>query len=352
MNSTSLYDLSYTYHYSKYSCSRAFYFIHIVFCYLIFLFGVFAFVTRLHPKIKFLHRWCGIIYIISMLFCTASSLLIHNTGLPLAVLISFAYVLVFMTIAWFLIKAHQLKYYNLAVEAVGEEIKEGKYATNKDFNLKDQINTKTTEILGNRTLVQKMFSLKSFHGILMFTSWLNIAGRIFASNQSGDFTCYTYPVFKPVNSTYGPVCSSVGCSDEHVCSMECTGDILDPNCIDCQESYVDSGMHWHDHEPELVPEIDPNYDRLPWANNELGWALYLSLGPIVFGILVSVIWSTIDYFCGGKKTLAAESIDIEQEPVVVKRPEPNTIQVPESKDQEPAIIDIPESKKEKSDKLK
>jgi hypothetical protein len=300
-NSSSFYDLSYTYHYSKYSCSRTFYFIHIVFCYLIFLFGIFAFVTRLHPKIKFLHRWCGILYIISMLFTTASSLLIHNTGLPLAVLISFAYVMIFLTVAWFLIKAHQLKYYNLAVEAVELDIKEGKHADNADFTLRDEISTKTVEILNKRTLVQKMFSLKSSHGILMFTSWLNIAGRIFASNQSGEFTCYTYPVYKPLNSTYGPVCSSIGCSDEHVCSMECSGDITDPMCTDCQESYVESGMHYHEHEFEPVPEIDPNYDRLPWANNELGWALYLSIGPIAFGILVAIVWSSIEYCINKKK---------------------------------------------------
>ena len=51
-------------------------------------------------------------------------------------------------------------------------------------------------ILKDRNLPQRIFSLKAFHGIFMFMSWINITGRIFASNQSGDFECYTYPIYK------------------------------------------------------------------------------------------------------------------------------------------------------------
>jgi hypothetical protein len=57
-------------------------------------------------------------------------------------------------------------------------------------------------IMRNRSFKQRFFSWKTFHGIVMFTSWINIAGRIPVSNQTGNFTCHTYPVWKKLNSTY------------------------------------------------------------------------------------------------------------------------------------------------------
>ena len=47
------------------------------------------------------------IYLAAMLYATASSLLIHNTGLPLAVLVSFCFCIGGLTIAWCLILCHK-----------------------------------------------------------------------------------------------------------------------------------------------------------------------------------------------------------------------------------------------------
>ena len=253
INSTSLYDLSYTYHYSKYSCLRSMYFVHIVFAYLVCISGALCFLSRLHPKTHFLHRWFGISYILTMLYCTATSLLIHNTGLPLGVLVSFIICLVGLAIGWMLALAHRITLTSHAVECLEIDIKNGTKVT----FLKRMIDNKKSEIMANRTFVQRLFSYKTFHGMFMFMSWFNITGRIFASDQSGEFTCYTYPVFKPVNSTYGPP----------------------------------AGMDLADKPIEIVPELNPNYNRLPWANNELGWGMYFSVVLLAGAFIVGMIWS-------------------------------------------------------------
>ena len=235
-NSSNLFNYEYTYQYSKYSCSRTFYFIHVVFCYIIFLSGIGAFITRLHPKIKPVHEWFGRTYILSMMYSTASSLLIHNTGLPLAVLVSFVYCLLGLGLGWIFIVLHKKMIFNkvLAKKIEGVE------------DLRRHLNIATKEVIESRSRVNKLFSYKTFHAMLMFLSWFNIAGRIFASDQSGDFTCYTYPIYKIDNRS----------SKEII----------------------------------LVPEEDPNYARLPWANNELGWGLGLFFGPLIFAFFFGMLW--------------------------------------------------------------
>ena len=258
INSSTLFDYSYTYHYSKYSCSTIFYFIHVVFCYLIFFSGLGCFITRLHDKMKPAHSWFGRIYILTMLYATASSLLIHNTGLPLAVLISFCYCIGGLTIAWILILLHKMNLENKARNFTFMELI-GEISENLEFKVQDKkigsyIDDVKVRILKNRTLTERVFSYKTFHGIFMFLSWFNITGRIFASDQSGDFECYTYPIYKVGNQT-------------NISSIEFT----------------------------LVPEEDPNYSRLPWAANVWGWYLGVSLGPIIVAFLVGLVWSCVSY---------------------------------------------------------
>jgi hypothetical protein len=69
-------------------------------------------------------------------------------------------------------------------------------------SLEYMIRAEKGAIIAERSVWQRFFSLKALHGILMFTSWINIVGRIFASNQSGDFTCHTYPVYKQVQRVH------------------------------------------------------------------------------------------------------------------------------------------------------
>ena len=251
INSTTLFDYSYTYHYSKYSCSTDFYFIHVVFCYIIFLSGLGAFITRLHSKMKPAHQWFGRVYILSMLYATATSLLIHNTGLPLAVLYSFAICIGGLTLAWILILLHKSWLNDLALKNLYEKFKKLILSVNSK-PLIEHINEEKTQILGKRNACQRLFSYKAFHGALMFMSWINITGRIFASDQSGDFQCYTYPIYKVGNET------------------------------SLNQSII---------EFDIVPEIDPNYDRLPWAHIENWWAVIFSVGILAVALIFGAIWS-------------------------------------------------------------
>lgn len=244
INSTTLFDYSYTYHYSKYSCSTVFYFIHVVFCYIVFLSGLGAFITRLHSKMKPAHQWFGRTYILSMLYATASSLLIHNTGLPLAVLYSFAICIGGLTIAWILILLHKEWLNNIILNRTG--------ILNRNYTISKYINEEKTKILKKRNTCQRLFSYKAFHGALMFMSWINITGRIFASDQSGDFQCYTYPIYKVGNET------------------------------SLNQSVI---------EFDIVPENDPNYDRLPWAHIEGWWAVIFSVGILLVALIFGAIWS-------------------------------------------------------------
>ena len=254
INSTTLFDYSYTYHYSKYSCSTAFYFIHVVFCYIVFLSGLGSFITRLHPKIKPAHQWFGRTYILSMSYATASSLLIHNTGLPLAVLYSFAICIGGLTVAWILILLHK----NWLNTLVFKNIYEKLYLNGFMIPIPEYIDYEKGLILEDRTFCQRLFSYKTFHGALMFMSWINITGRIFASDQSGDFQCYTYPIYKIGNDT------------------------------------MELAMDQSNIEFDIVPEIDPNYNRLPWANIENWWAVIFSIGPFLLAFAFSALWSGIE----------------------------------------------------------
>merc|ERR1712150_461721 len=94
---------------------------------------------------------------------------------------------------------------------------------------------------------ERIFSLKSIHGILLFSSWFSLAGRIFASNLSGDFTCHTYPVYKPIDTP----------------------------------EFQGKGKNW-----TLVPEENPNYADLPWANGEVEWT-FMMIG-ISYGIAIAI----------------------------------------------------------------
>lgn len=192
---TTLFSPDYTYSYSKYSCIRGFYFAHVTFCYLTFLSGLVCLVTRaLPPTYKKFHAWSGRLYILCMLWATATSLLIHNTGLGLSTLISFAAVLICLSVGWFAILFYRIGLQNEAFSQIKPE------SIEEHGGLQAAVSSKITEILEKKTAFQRLVSLKSMHGVLFFVSWFNIMGRIFASNQSGDFTCHTYPVYKPINT--------------------------------------------------------------------------------------------------------------------------------------------------------
>lgn len=247
--SESFLSYDYTYHYSKYSCVRGFYFAHIVFNYLIAFSGLFAFLSRIGPSnLKWTHRWFGRLYIICMLWSTATSLLIHNTGLPEAVLWSFLWVLSGLCIAWVLIIFHMQQMEQLATEFVEKKIAAGE----TPFDLQAQIDQAKGDIARNKTFVQRFFSWKAAHGILMVVSYCNIIGRVFVTPISSDFHCMTYPVYKPL------------------------------------------GVYANTSLAHYVPGIDPNYSRTPWSKTGLpGWATLLLLAPLFGALIIGAIWSAI-----------------------------------------------------------
>ena len=251
--SSSLDTYDYTYQMDKISCVREFYFLHVTLAYLVMLCGIMCFVCRAVPSLRQYHAMFGRGYIICMLWCMGTSLLIHNSGLPIAVLISFVWVLGGLTVAWILIKIHQAN----AEKEVLLQAEHFKYT----MDISTAIHEARVELASRhhrKTLFQVIFSYKAIHGMLMFVSFINISGRIMASDQSGDFVCYTYPMYKPLNSStyyYHQVGSTL-----------------------------------------LLPEHDPKYDRLPWAHMGLGgWGAALSLGPLAFALAFGCAWYYVFY---------------------------------------------------------
>jgi len=246
-------SLDYTYSLDKLSCVRQFYFIHLTFAYLVVLSGLACFTARLYPPLRSWHALFGRSYIVCMLWCMATSLLVHNTGLPVAVLVCFLFVLLGLTLGWTCIKLHQQFLERAVVERVQEKVKAGL------DNLASELHNARINILESRTTTERILSYKAAHGALMFTSWLNVAGRLFGSNQSGDFTCHTYPVYKQLDS---------------------------PKFKGANASLT------------YVPIEDPAYSQMPWAFSLVGWSLCLGLLPLVVAFGFGWVYASC---CGGGK---------------------------------------------------
>jgi len=250
--SSSFYSGKYTSSFDKYSCFEEFYYVHLVCCYITFLSGIFCMISRLIRRLKWTHAWFGRIYLLSMLFSTASSLLINNEGLPLAVLVNFAYCMVFLSIGWFIVIIYRQNMDREATNIAIQRVKSN--ATNGAEDTPQLINKIKGELADSRTFSQRLFSLKTLHGLLMVTSWVNIAGRVPFSDQSGNFSCYTYPAYKPI-------------------------------------AWKDKDYR---NEPLTLVEVhDPDYDRLPWSNGPALWASIINIGSLAGFILVAVIWSYV-----------------------------------------------------------
>ncbi len=240
-------------------------FIHIVLSYFVALTGLGCLVTRLFPKYAWMHIWFGRGYVFSMLWCTASSLLIHNSGLPLGVLISFLYVLGGMSIGCLFIWFHQINMNKLALENIWTQFQNGSLDVSVAPDAK--LALEKGVVAQRKTWKERMFSYKALHGAAMLTSYCNIVGRIFRSNQSGDFTCHTYPVYKPVpnNEFQFPA----GSTNTSIYFLEAR---------------------------------NPNYDRQPWANREGTWAAMLLFTPFLGSLAIGAV---IAYY-GSKKSIPKE----------------------------------------------
>jgi hypothetical protein len=264
----------YTYHLDKVSCVRDVWFAHVTFAYLIVLSAIGCLVTRCLGKYRWMHVYFGRLYIIFMLWCMGTSLLVHNSGLPIAVLISFIWAIGGLSLGWIIIKLHQLQMEKKVAELMNEKIEQLLLETKDPWTLKskfkgietkEDIQTETPgifetllsesrmEIIQKRSFGERMLSYKAMHGALMFMSFINIFGRIFGSNQSGDFTCHTYPYYKQIDT---------------------------PKFKGFNQSLTAVQLH------------DPNYGKLPWAHGLHWWGIELSVGPLLLALAVGsyVAW--------------------------------------------------------------
>jgi len=183
-----------------------------------------------------------------MIWSTATSLLIHNTGLPEAVLWSFLWVLSGLCIGWVLIVFHMQQMERAAMKLVEKKVANG----DVPFDLLEQVNKAKGEIAAAKTWRERLFSLKAAHGILMSISYSNIVGRVLVTQVVQDFHCYTYPVYKPL------------------------------------------GPYTNQTQINFVPGIDPLYSRLPWSKTGMaGWAIALLLGPLLAASIIGAVWSVI-----------------------------------------------------------
>ncbi|KAJ3038562.1 hypothetical protein HDV00_000492 [Rhizophlyctis rosea] len=236
-NSTQTFE--YSYHKSSLSCWEPFYYAHVTFAYLITISGILAMLTRvLPPRFRAYHLYFGRAYILFMLWGTATSLLIHNTGLPIGVIWSFCWVLNGLSIGYIAITIHQQKRKAAAAQALAAGTPPPP--------------TSTKRVSKPIIILHRMLSWKTLHGCVMFVSWINIAGRTFITKVTRDFQCYTYPAYKPLTSKH--------------------------------YTYVEgSGIEW-------VAQEDPMYGRLPWAYKEGSWAATMLFGPLFGAVVVGLIY--------------------------------------------------------------
>jgi hypothetical protein len=253
---SSFYSGDFTFSDSKLSCMREFYYVHITFSYLVGISGIACFITRLVQRFKWLHVWFGRTYMISMLWCCATSLLIHNTGLPIANIIQFAVALAGVSIGWILIKLHETIMNHTAFLQLDHKLKSG---ISKEDTLGDLIAKEKVIVANEKSFLARMFSYKAAHGTIMAISWANVAPRLFASNQSGDFSCYTYPAYKPIDTF--------------------------------RYSFAGKNL-------TIVPQNSPSYPKLPWANREALWVSAFFFVPLILSLLIG---SVVAYF-GAKKS--------------------------------------------------
>jgi hypothetical protein len=163
-------------------------------------------------------------------------------------LISFVWVLGGLTVGWIAIAIHQTILNKKATTNVESYIKQSQSGLiEPGQSLFTLIQQEKGAIGERKTLYQRMVSYKAFHGVIMFISWFNIAGRIFVTKPITDFSCHTYPVFKPEYQTNPD------------------GSLM------------------------AVPSVDPSYGRQPWANREGTWAAITFFSPMALALIVGVV---------------------------------------------------------------
>eukprot|EP00698_Gefionella_okellyi_P004175 TRINITY_DN13894_c0_g1_i1.p1 TRINITY_DN13894_c0_g1~~TRINITY_DN13894_c0_g1_i1.p1 ORF type:complete len:317 (-),score=55.30 TRINITY_DN13894_c0_g1_i1:1017-1967(-) len=197
------YDISatlnaYTYVFNRFSCITWMYPIHIAFAYLVVASGLLALLARIIPLLKPYHSLFGRLYVIFMLWCMASSLLIHNAGLPFPIIISFLYLLGGITFGWISIYIHIRRFEANLWKRLEYSLKEAlSFGAHVDLAALRQAEIRN--IVDNKSFVQRLFSLKALHGIMFAFSWAQMLGRTVVTNPGRSWSgCWSYPAYKSV----------------------------------------------------------------------------------------------------------------------------------------------------------
>lgn len=283
--SSSLFDPSYTFADNQYQCMTSMYYFHIVSCYIVFLSGLIALLSRWllcrrKPNLKStIHMWCGRIYIIGMLWSACTGILIHRNGLPTTIMIMFAISNTCLTIGWFAIIIYKTNVNRHALEYLfTKKSRTNEAATNSDITTTTTTSSSSSssvQLLYNdavrqvthckrTTFCSRIFNLKMLHGVLFFLSWFQMAGRTITSLLSGgfvnyDFKCDTYPIWKPLEM------SSKEEDDNGKITIK------------------------------VVSGRTEDYYEKPWADNELQWCLQIVCTAIIIAVIVavSVVWKDL-----------------------------------------------------------
>lgn len=193
---SSLYDPTITFSNDKYFCLKSMFVAHIVFNWLVFISGIICLISRVIPiKYRWIHAWSGRLYIISMLWTTAVSTAMTNTGLPLPTLISFAAILIGLSIGWIAIVLYKNQVDSAARQVLSERLRQEQLQSKQPTTTGDNSNTDTEkdpafpsldvmwdeskmQALESRTFRQRFVSWKTLHGVLFFVGWMQITGRM------------------------------------------------------------------------------------------------------------------------------------------------------------------------------
>jgi hypothetical protein len=125
----------------------------------------------------------------------ASSLLIHNYGLPFPIIISFIYLLIGISVGLIAIRIHSYSYNKKLERLIQKEIDEKVVI----MDLCEIRRNKMIE-MNRRSFIRRCFSLKSVHGYCMVISWCQMLGRLMVTNPNEWSGCRTYPINKCMNN--------------------------------------------------------------------------------------------------------------------------------------------------------